>query len=168
MTNNQPLVWTTERRLVSQLIPLPYNPRKLSEKQRKDLEESLTRFNLVEIPAINLDNSIIAGHQRIMILVALGRGSETIDVRVPNRLLTRSEIDEYLVRSNKNQGEWDIDLLKENFDLSELQSWGFSHDEFKELGLEIPTFDPIPAEDQPRLDLKKPVQCPECGHEFTP
>lgn len=162
------LIWTTEKRNVKALIPLPYNPRKLTDKQRKDLEESLTKFNLVEIPAINLDNTIIAGHQRLMILSALGRGDEEIDVRVPNRILTVAEVKEYNVRSNKNSGEWDVETLKANFDLSELLQWGFDHESFMDLGLEIPRFQPVGAEEQPRLDLKKTVTCPECGHEFTP
>ena len=29
-----------------------------------------------------------------------------------------------------------------------------------------PAFDPAQATEQPRLDRKKAVQCPECGHEF--
>lgn len=167
-TESNSLIWTTETRIVKALIPLPYNPRKLSEKQRKDLEESLAKFNLVEIPAINLDNTIIAGHQRLMILSALGRGDEEIDVRVPNRMLTVAEVKEYNIRSNKNTGEWDVDTLKANFDLYELLQWGFDHDGFMDLGLEIPKFQGVGAEEQPRLDLKKTVTCPACGHEFTP
>ena len=31
-----------------------------------------------------------------------------------------------------------------------------------------PDFDPAPAEDQSRLDEKKQVTCPQCGHHFTP
>ena len=162
------LVWATESRSVKDLVPLAINPRKLTDKQRRDLEISLSKFNLVEIPAINLDNTIIAGHQRLAILVALGRGEELIDVRVPSRLLTDAEVKEYCVRSNKNTGEWDIDTLKENFDLQELLGWGFSQDEFRDLGLEIPEFQPVAEEDQPRLDIKKPVTCPSCGHEFVP
>jgi hypothetical protein len=67
-----------------------------------------------------------------------------------------------------NVAEWDVDLLKENFDLNELLGWGFTRDAFHELGLEIPDFSPTPADVQPRLDQKAPVRCPECGHEFTP
>jgi ParB-like chromosome segregation protein Spo0J len=169
MNENQSsaLKWTTEQRKVAELIPLPYNPRKLTDKQRKDLEGSLAKFNLVEIPAINKDNSILAGHQRVMILVALGRGEELIDVRVPNRKLTDGEVKEYNIRSNKNSGEWDVELLKENFDLNELLGWGFTHQEFNDLGLVIPDFQPVSIDEQPRLDQKKPVTCPNCGHEFT-
>lgn len=162
------LIWSTERRNVKSLIPLSFNPRKLSDKARQDLEESLTRFNLVEIPAINLDNKIIAGHQRIMILMALGRGDEEIDVRVPSRMLTEAEVKEYNIRSNKNTGEWDLETLKANFDLNELLVWGFTRTEFNDMGLEIPDFTSVPEGEQPRLDLKKSVIYPECGHEFTP
>src|SRR2546422_11710602 len=115
-TMSDSLVWTTEKRSAKELIPLPFNPRKLTDKQRKDLEASLAKFNLVEIPAVNTDNTIIAGHQRLAILIALGRGGEVIDVRVPNRKLTEPEVREYNIRSNKNLGEWDIETLKENFD----------------------------------------------------
>jgi ParB-like chromosome segregation protein Spo0J len=168
MNDNQGLVWHTEKRKVSSLIPMPDNPRHLTDQQRTDLETSLKRFNLVEIPAVNTDGKIIAGHQRVMLLVALGRGDEEIDVRIPNRTLTEAEVKEYNIRSNKNTGEWDIEVLKANFDLNELLGWGFTHQDFEDLTLEIPNFNPVPEDEQPRLDEKKMVICPECGHEFTP
>lgn len=31
-----------------------------------------------------------------------------------------------------------------------------------------PQFDPVGADDQPRLDEKKAITCPACGHEFRP
>ena len=34
--------------------------------------------------------------------------------------------------------------------------------------LDGPGFEPASADDQSALDRKKPVTCPECGHEFTP
>ncbi len=86
--NKEDLKWHTEKRKVSSLIPTEGNPRMLTKKQAEDLEASLRKFNLVDIPAINTDNRIISGHQRMTILKALGRGNEEIDVRVPNRKLT--------------------------------------------------------------------------------
>lgn len=124
MGKNDKLIWHTERRKIDDLIPYKSNPRQMTEKQVKDLRNSLERFNLVEIPAINTDNKIIAGHQRLKILQVLGRGKEEIDVRVPNRKLTQGEFEEYLIRSNKNLGEWDFDLLC-NFDEAVLLDVGF-------------------------------------------
>ncbi len=112
-------------------MPYEKNPRQLTDKQYKDLEDSLKKFDLVEIPAINTDNTILAGHQRLRIMQALGRGDEEIDVRVPGRQLTEKEVQEYNIRSNKNTGEWDFDLLANQFEVDDLLEWGFDEKDLK-------------------------------------
>lgn len=143
--DSTPLTWHTEQRKVSDLVPFDGNPRKLNEKQVADLKRSLEKFNLVEIPAINLNQKILAGHQRLKIMQILGRGDETIDVRVPNRELTPAEESEYLIRSNKNTGDWDWDQLA-NFDASLLVECGFTTEELtRNFGLnETPDQDEAP------------------------
>jgi site-specific DNA-methyltransferase (adenine-specific) len=121
---NHSLQWRTEARKVDDLVPNAKNPRSLSAKQKADLEASITKFNLVEIPAVNTDNQVLAGHQRLKILKALGRGQEEIDVRVPSRILTKEECEEYMLRSNRNTGSWDFELLRE-FDTAFLLDIGF-------------------------------------------
>src|SRR5690606_12275169 len=69
------------------------------------------------------------GHQRIRVLVALGRGEGELDVRVPSGTLTPAECEEYLLRSNKNTGSWDYDLLKE-YDTSFLLDIGLDEADF--------------------------------------
>lgn len=108
----QNLQWTTVQKKVNDLVPQEVNPRKITDVQMKALTESLKKFNLVEIPAIDADGTILAGHQRIKALQLLGRGEELIDVRVPNRKLTDIESKQYLISSNKLGGDWDYDLLK--------------------------------------------------------
>lgn len=51
----------------------------------------------------------------------------------------------------------DMASLLVTFDASELDAL-----------LQGPSFDPEGADSQPRLDEKKKVTCPECGHEFRP
>jgi len=139
------LIWTTEKRKVKDLIPYELNPRKITEEQAKKLTESLKRFNLVEIPAIDTDNKILAGHQRVATLLILGRGNEEIDVRLPNRRLTKEEFEKYNLISNRVTGEWNYEILKDfnietlletGFDDSDLsyifdQSLGVEDDEFE-------------------------------------
>lgn len=150
--------WTTEKRLIKDLHPFPNNPRRMTEKQAQDLINSLNKFNLAEIPAINTDNTILAGNMRIQALIKLGRGGEEIDVRVPSRALTEAEATEYNLRSNKNTGEFDFDLLA-NIDEVLLKEVGF---ESAELG----NFQPAIIDEQGKLDEKKKIKCPECGFEF--
>ena len=117
------LQWHTVPKRVNDLIPQEVNPRKISDKQMSDIKKSLTKFNLVEIPALDLDNKILAGHQRIKALQLLGRGEELIDVRVPNRKLNEDEAKKYLIASNALGGDWDFDKLK-SFDLNLLTDSG--------------------------------------------
>ena len=101
------LTWRTDRRRVADLIPNDQNPRIMSPKQVEDLKRSLKKFNLVEIPVVDIDNRVLAGHQRIMVLKLLGREDEQIEVRVPNRKLTANEYDQYLLTSNRLHADWD-------------------------------------------------------------
>jgi DNA modification methylase len=103
----------------------------------------------VEIPAIDTDNTVIAGHQRISVLIDLGRQNETIDVRIPSRKLTAAERREYNIRSNKNTGEWDLEILQEDFDHKELQAFGFSTAELEDLGFELTIDAEVKQDDVP-------------------
>ena len=76
------LQWSTTRKTINELIPQKINPRTITEKQISDLTRSLKKYNLVEIPAVDLDGTILAGHQRIKVMKILGRGEEVIDVRI--------------------------------------------------------------------------------------
>lgn len=126
------LQWSTVQKTVNNLIPQDVNPRVITDKQMSDLTRSLKKFNLVEVPAIDLDGKILAGHQRIKALQLLGRGGELIDVRVPNRKLTEKESKEYLIASNKLGGDWDFELLK-SFDVETLTFAGFNDIELSEM-----------------------------------
>jgi len=110
------LEWRTEQRKVNDLVPFKINPRKITKAKRQQLIKSIEKFNLAEIPAINKDNTIISGHQRIMALQIMGRGDEIIDVRVPNRQLSKIELKEYNLISNTHVGEWDFEILELEFE----------------------------------------------------
>ena len=120
------LTWKTERRKIEDLTELEGNPRKASEKEWKDLEKSLDQFDLADPIIINQDNGIIGGHFRIRVLKE--KGIKEIDVRVPDRLLTKKEVNELCLRLNRNTGSWDFDLLA-NFSEELLLDCGFDSDE---------------------------------------
>lgn len=118
------LQWYTVQKRINDLVPQDVNPRVITDKQMSDLKKSLKKFNLVEIPAIDFDGKILAGHQRIKALQLLGRGKELIDVRISNRQLTKEEAERYLIASNALGGDWDFEKLK-SFDLDLLIDIGF-------------------------------------------
>ncbi|MCB9815829.1 DNA modification methylase [Candidatus Nomurabacteria bacterium] len=121
----QKLVWRTERRKVKDLIRYGKNPRKLTDSQLEGLKRSLNKFNVAELPCINTDGTLVAGNQRVLALSLLGREEEEIEVRVPNRPLTKAEFRDYLLTSNRSGGTWDYEKLASDFNIDELLLAGF-------------------------------------------
>ena len=160
---SKPITWTNEKRKLSELIPWPRNPRQIKGPEVKRLQESLAEFGQVEPIACGPDNELYNGHQRLKSWAAK-YGDIEIEVRVSSRPLTEKEREKLTVYLHKGAaGEWDFDTLSE-WDTEDLLSWGFSPDDLQI----VPDFEPVGVEEQGRLDEKKKVVCPECGHEFTP
>jgi DNA modification methylase len=130
--HTEQLVWHTESRKVDSLSPHKKSPRKISNEQSERLKKSLETYGLVEIPAIDLDDTILAGHQRIKVLQLLGQGDTEIDVRVPDRKLTTEEAETYLIGSNSIHGDWDFDLLRD-FEMDLLVDLGFDQKELDDI-----------------------------------
>jgi len=114
----------------SKLKPATYNPRQISTKQFKDLKNSITKFGLVDPIIVNKDFTVIGGHQRLKVLNEMQ--TDTIPCVVLD--LSKEKERELNVRLNKNTGDFDIDILANEFDIDELVDWGFKH---IDLGLNI-------------------------------
>lgn len=142
------LVWSTQQRRVVDLLPYEYNPRQMTAQQSRKLRESLEKFGLVEIPVINFDGILLAGHQRCKALIQLGQGDELVDVRVPNRQLTDQEFKEYNIASNAIKGDWVDEILREHFEDIDLADFGISLAEMEELHAKAAT-----TEEQPQLPI---------------
>lgn len=138
------LKWTTEKRKVKDLKLYPENPRDVTDFKLQKLTESLEKMDLVEIPAIDKDNTIIAGNQRIKVLLEMGKENDEIEVRVPNRKLTKKEFEFYLLTSNLPTGEWNFESLLQSFDLDYLDNLGFD----KTILSNLSTFDSIDPNDE--------------------
>lgn len=123
----EPIVWHIKSRNIADLKPYFKNPRYLTKDQEAQLVYCIDTFGLIDRPAINLDGTIIGGHQRIQALKKLG--FKEIEVMVPNRKLTDEEVEECNIRLNKNTGDWDYDILANEFDAGSLLDWGFESEE---------------------------------------
>lgn len=111
------------------LKPAEYNPRRLTKKQKSDLEKSIKRFGVVDPAIVNTykgrENIIVGGHQRIRVAMEMGM-SEFPCVEVS---LNKDQERELNVRLNKNSGEWNFDELANLFEVDELIEWGFTEED---------------------------------------
>ena len=111
------------------IISAEYNPRQLSKNQYKDLKDSMTRFGIVDPLIININkdrkNILVGGHQRLKVAADM----EIKEIPCVEVDLSLDQEKELNIRLNKNSGEWDWNLLANNFNNKDLISWGFTEDE---------------------------------------
>jgi DNA modification methylase len=132
---------------IKDLKPATYNPRRWDNTILNQVVESITRFGVVDPIVVNKShnrrNIIIGGHLRLEAAKQAGlKQMPVVYVDIPE--IEREK--ELNLRLNKNQGEWDTDLLTE-FDEKLLGDIGFSSEELDD----IFDIDESPEE----FDLKK-------------
>jgi ParB-like chromosome segregation protein Spo0J len=120
---------------INKLKPAKYNPRQISKKQYEDLKESIRQFDLVDPIIVNKDMTVIGGHQRLKVCRELN--FKDVDCVILD--LSKEDERELNIRLNKNTGEFDLDVLANNFDMEELKDWGFKDIDF---GLNIDKINP--------------------------
>jgi hypothetical protein len=157
------LTWTNETRKLSQLIPWPRNPRFIKEAQVKRLQESREEFGQPEPILIGPDNELYNGHQRLKSWM-VKFGDIDVDVRVSNRPLTEKEREKLTVYLHKGAtGEFDFDILANEFELDDLLAWGFEPFELG-LGADIETdYEPTESDSKGRTDYVFSVPSEESG-----
>lgn len=144
--------WKPERRKVSELKELPNNPRKIKGDAFEKLKQRIEARGFHDVVKIDTDGFILSGNQRKRALSELNIAEVT--VLVPDRALTKEERDKVILESNRNDGEWDFDMLGNEFDLETLLDVGFEEREL-DIDLSDPKDDIVPAPPRPT--------CGECG-----
>ena len=146
---NSKITWSNQRRKLSELVPWERNPRQITDKQAERLVESFEQFGQVEIIAIGPENQIYNGHQRLKVLNEKYGADYEVDVRVASRALTEKEREKLTVYLHKGAaGDWDYDLLANEFELDDLLDWGFDK---KELDIDLWAGE-LPEDVEPQID----------------
>ena len=151
--------WQLKTIPIKDLKDHPKNPRKISKEQMNHLEGLIKKFGLIDRPVVNLDMVIIGGHQRIKILKKMKM--KEVECWVPDSVLSQEDIDHLCIGLNLNQGEFDYDILSNDWNPIDLLNYGFTEEQIVKAAKE--------AEEVTRTinesDQKK-KECPKCGHQF--
>ena len=109
---------------ISEIKPNPNNPRLIKDDKFKKLCQSLRDFpEMLELRPIvvNRDNIILGGNMRYK--AAKEIGLKDIPVKVADNLTPEQER-EFLIKDNTSGGEWDWELLVNEWNSEELEAWG--------------------------------------------
>lgn len=123
------LIWNSEKRALQDLKDWPYNPRTISESSFHRLIERIKLRGFHDVIKLDTNNQILSGNQRRRALMELGYTE--VNVLVPNRELTEEEADSIIIESNRQDGEWDFQTLKTEWDLEDLKELGFGDEELR-------------------------------------
>jgi hypothetical protein len=104
----------------------PKNPRLIKDDKFKKLVKSIQEFpQMLELRPIVVDenNIILGGNMRYKACIEAGL-KEIFILKAED--LTEQQKDEFIVKDNVGFGEWDWDILANEWDTDKLQDWGLS------------------------------------------
>lgn len=158
---------------IKKLNPAKYNPRrnlKPEDEEYKNIKNSINEFGYVEPIIVNLDMTVISGHQRLKVLQDLGY------TKIECNIVDLDKNQEKLlnIALNKISGDWDYDKLEDLLaELKEadinLLSTGFNEKEIEKIFRESEEL----INDNQEVDLSRfedgkfQCQCPKCGFWFN-
>ena len=172
----------TQKVKVSQVKSNPNNPRIIKDDKFKKLVKSILEFpKMLEIRPIvvNSEMVVLGGNMRLKACIEAGL-KEVYIVKADD--LTEEEQKQFIIKDNVGFGEWDWDMLANEWTAELLEEWGMNVPNFDSEAYN-PVLDPLTNYDdvtkeqiqkeaerlanQMLKDRKKvEVICPDCGTEF--
>jgi hypothetical protein len=108
---------------ISKLVPNKENPRNIKDDAFKKLVQSLKDFpEMAEVREIvvNKDYVILGGNMRYKAMIAAGW--KEADIKIVD--WSEAKQKEFMVKDNVSGGEWDWDIIANEWDLEAIDSWG--------------------------------------------
>ncbi len=151
---------------VGQIEGLPPNPRLIKDEKFEALKKSLTDDpemldlrELIVYPNPDEEGTyvVIGGNMRYNAAKELGLSE------LPCKILAEDtpveKMRSFIIKDNIAYGEWDMDLLADDWDTKELSDWGMDLQPY----LEDMDIDEFFGEETEQQKEKKAVYCPHCG-----
>lgn len=150
----------------------PANVRQHGEKNMSAIAASLARWGQRSPVIVQREGMVVrAGNGRVMAARSLGWK------HIAALIVDESSVEAtaFAIADNRTAelAEWDSEglaSLLQSMDKDMQEVAGYSKEDLDGLLAEItpPNFDPVGIDEQGRLDQKSPIECPECGHTWTP
>ena len=134
------------------------NPRLIKDDKFRKLVKSIKEFpEMLEIRPIVVNNEMIILGGNMRFKACLEAGLKEVPIIITD--LTEAKQKEFLIKDNVSGGEWDFDLLSNEWNTNNLKDWG--------LDLPIYSDEEIEEEYNNEPKEKKLIICPSCKYEFT-
>jgi ParB-like chromosome segregation protein Spo0J len=140
----------------------PKNPRLIKDEKFKKLVKSIKEFPEMETVrpiVVNKDMIILGGNMRYKAMIECGY--KEVNVEVVD--WSEQKQNEFIIKDNVGFGEWEWEMVANEWDEIELKDWGLDLPVFKN---DI-DFDNITSNEDRNIDKPiKSVTCPKCLNKF--
>jgi hypothetical protein len=111
---------------ISQVIPNPTNPRIIKDDKFKKLVKSIEEFpEMLELRPIVVDANMVVLGGNMRLKACLAAGLKEVPIIVADKL-TDAQKAEFVIKDNVGFGEWDWDLLANEWSAELLDEWGLN------------------------------------------
>ena len=136
-----------QRAAIGTIIPNPTNPRIIKDDKFKKLVKSIQEFpQMLELRPIVVDGNMVVLGGNMRLKACIAAGLKEVPIIVADNL-TDAQKGEFIIKDNVGFGEWDWDLLANQWDVEALEDWG----------LELP-FDNTPVLEAQEDDYEAPSE----------
>jgi DNA modification methylase len=136
-----------QRAAIGTIIPNPTNPRIIKDDKFKKLVKSIQEFpQMLELRPIVVDGNMVVLGGNMRLKACIAAGLKEVPIIIADQL-TDAQKGEFIIKDNVGFGEWDWDLLANEWDVETLQDWG----------LELP-FDNTPVLEAEEDDYEAPSE----------
>lgn len=109
---------------VKKIVPNPENPRTISAHKFKKLVKSIQDFpQMLELRPIVVDENMVVLGGNMRLKACIEAGLQEVPI-IKAEQLTEDQKKEFIVKDNVGFGEWDWDILANEWDADLLDSWG--------------------------------------------
>lgn len=109
---------------IKKVIPNPNNPRIIKDYKFDKLVKSIKEFpEMLKLRPIVVDSNmtVLGGNMRLKACAAAGL--KEVEIIIADQL-TDQQKSEFIIKDNVGFGEWDWDILANEWDAKELKDWG--------------------------------------------
>jgi hypothetical protein len=113
-----------EKTKISKLKPNPNNPRTINKINFNKLKKSIKEFpKMLELRPVVVDENymVLGGNMRLHALKDLGI-KEVFCVQEKN--LSEHQKEQFIIKDNVGYGDWDFDILANQWEIEDLDDWG--------------------------------------------
>ena len=116
----------TEIVKIEKVLPNPSNPRIIKDDKFKKLVKSIQDFpQMLELRPIVVDANMIVLGGNMRLKACKAAGLKEVPIVIADNL-TEEQQAEFIIKDNVGFGEWDWDILANEWDMEALQDWGLN------------------------------------------